>query len=78
MPNQSLMSKIMPLGHKGPDIGTFSKAAPASYFGEIIAIPYHTYNAIETLAPLVNQDENLSVTLNSQNLKIFENPNLDE
>lgn len=69
------MSRIMPPGHKGPDLGGFSKAAPASYFGEIIAIKYHTYNAIETLAPLVNQDDNLSVTLNSQNLKIFENPN---
>ena len=43
--------------------------------GEIIAATYHTYNSIGTLAPLVNQDENLSLTLNSKNAKIFMNPN---
>ena len=43
--------------------------------GEIIAATYHTYNSIGTLAPLVSQDENLSLTLNSKNVKIFVNPN---
>jgi len=43
--------------------------------GEIIAATYHTYNSIATLAPLVSQDENLSLTLNSKNVKIFVNPN---
>lgn len=41
--------------------------------GDIIAAPYHTYNSIETLAPLVGQDENLSLTLSSKNAKIFVN-----
>ena len=43
--------------------------------GEIIAATYHTYNSIGTLAPLVTQDENLSLTLNSRNVKVFINPN---
>jgi hypothetical protein len=43
--------------------------------GEIIATAYHTYNSIGTSAPLVNQDENLSLTLNSKNVKVFLNPN---
>ena len=44
--------------------------------GEIIAATYHTYNSIGvgSLAPLVHQDENLSLTLNSKNVKIFFNP----
>ena len=42
--------------------------------GEIIAATYHTYNSVGPLAPLVQQDENLSLTLNSKNVKIFFNP----
>ena len=44
--------------------------------GEIIAATYHTYNSIGvgSLAPLVHQDENLSLTINSKNVKIFFNP----
>jgi hypothetical protein len=75
LPTQSLLSKILPLAHKPGDLGgNFDKMRAATYSGEIIPIPYHTYTAIETLAPLVAQDENLSVTLNSSNMKIFENP----
>lgn len=42
--------------------------------GEIIANSYHTYYSINNLAPLVQQDENLSDVLNSSNAKIFINP----
>lgn len=37
-------------------------------------MPFHTYNTIENFAPLVSQDENLSLTLSSKNAKIFYNP----
>jgi len=54
---------------------TMSKVAISE--GDIITAPYHTYNSIETQAPLVNQDENLSLSLcsNSKNAKVFVNPN---
>jgi hypothetical protein len=42
--------------------------------GDMISSKYHTYNSIGTLAPLVLQDENLSLTLNSPNVKMFLNP----
>jgi hypothetical protein len=42
--------------------------------GDIIADRYHKYNSIETLAPLVSQDENLSLVLNAKSAKIFMNP----
>ena len=42
--------------------------------GDMISSKYHTYNSIGTLAPLVLQDENLSLNLNSKNVKMFLNP----
>jgi hypothetical protein len=42
--------------------------------GDMISSKYHTYNSIGTLAPMVLQDENLSLTLNSPNVKMFLNP----
>ena len=55
--------------------GLNSLNAGSNSQGDIIAAAYHTYNSVETLAPLVNQDENLSLTLSSKNAKIFVNPN---
>jgi hypothetical protein len=46
--------------------------------GDMITSKYHTYNSIGTLAPLVNQDENLSLNINSNNVKVFLNPDLKE
>jgi hypothetical protein len=63
-------------GFGGPKPGIDVSALKAqSYQGEIIPAPYHTYNSLENLAPFVAQDENLSLQLNSTNLKIFENTN---
>lgn len=62
------------MASKFAGLGTKSQGR-ATGGGEIIAATYHTYNSIGTLAPLVSQDENLSLTLNSKNVKIFTNPN---
>ena len=48
--------------------------ARQSAVGDMITSKYHTYNSIGTLAPLVSQDENLSLILNSKSVKIFLNP----
>jgi len=44
----------------------------------MIADTYHTYHSIGTQAPLVGQDEDLSIVgLASRNVKVFVNPNQD-
>ena len=58
-----------------PSIGAKISPKNQGSTGEIIATYNHTYNSITNLAPLVNQDENLSLTLNSSNTKIFINSN---
>lgn len=71
-----------PTGSGASTSGTISLAGAAkpagsssTASGEIIANSYHTYYSINNLAPLVQQDENLSDVLNSSNAKIFINPN---
>lgn len=41
--------------------------------GEIIGETYHSYNSIGTLAPLISQDENLSLEINAKKVKLFHN-----
>lgn len=55
-----------------------SARAGAQSTGEMIADTYHTYHSIGTQAPLVGQDEDLSIVgLASRNVKVFVNPNQD-
>ena len=56
-----------------------NRIGPTQSTGDLISSKYHTYNSIGTLAPLVSQDENLSIALNSKNIKIFinEDPHAD-
>lgn len=60
-----------PLGGQ-PTASPFGAGAQSP--GEIIADTYHTYHSIGTQAPLVAQDENLSIHLASRNVKVFVNP----
>lgn len=60
-----------PLGGQ-PAASPFGAGAPSA--GEIIADAYPTYHSIGTQAPLVAQDENLSIHLASRNVKVFVNP----
>ena len=72
------MSKSNPFslsGAMGLSMATKNSPKNVGSTGEIIITNNHSYNSISKLAPLVNQDENLSLTLNSSNVKIFVNPN---
>lgn len=54
-------------------LGSTNPGNASAPTGEIISKPYHNYNSIGPLAPIVGQDENLSLSLDSKSIKIFHN-----